>query len=63
MTPARADGRRALVYGLAQAGEAGLDEAVRGVGHSADEHLTAWAAVRCFTFDRFDAAQALLESL
>ena len=48
---------------MAQAGEAGLDEAMRGVGHSADEHLTVWAAVRRFTFDRFDAAQALLESL
>jgi hypothetical protein len=59
----------ALRYGpllagpIAQAGEAGLDGTMRGLGHSADEGLACWAAVRRFTFDRFDGDQALIESL
>jgi hypothetical protein len=59
----------ALRYGpllagpLAQWGEAGVDGALRGIGHSAGEWLTCWAAVRRFTFDQFDEAQALIESL
>jgi len=59
----------ALRYGpllagpIAQWGEAGVDGVLRGVGHSADEWLTRWAAVRRFTFDQFDEALTLIESL
>jgi hypothetical protein len=59
----------ALRYGpllagpIAQWGEAGVDTVVRGVGHSTDEWLSCWAAVRRFTFDQFDEAYTLIESL
>ena len=48
---------------IAEWGEAGMDAAARGVGHSTDEWLSCWAAVRRFTFDQFDEAQTLIESL
>jgi hypothetical protein len=59
----------ALRYGpllagpLARSGEAGVDEVVRAMGRSADDWLTCWAAVRRFTFDQFDEAQTLIQSL
>jgi hypothetical protein len=53
-----------LVAGpIAQWGETGVDGLVRGVGHSVEEWLTCWAAVRRFTFDQFDEAQTLIDSL
>jgi hypothetical protein len=59
----------ALRYGpllagpIAQWGEEGMDAVTRGVGHSAADLLTCWAVVRRFTFDQFDEAQTLIESL
>jgi hypothetical protein len=59
----------ALRYGpllagpIARWGEAGLDAMMRGVGHSADESLACWAAVRRLAFDRLDAAEPLIASL
>jgi hypothetical protein len=53
-----------LVAGpIAQGGASGLESAVRVMGQSAEAWLACWAAVRRFTFDQFDAARALVESL